>query len=471
MEEELLRDAEGYRTALNGIYRLLSQPELYGKQLTWGVASVLGNNYEASLLPEDTYSSDGISYRFLAAGDYTTKYSTDLIDPIWLQGYRVIANCNNLLAHVERESPDFFPVGETERDMILGELLGVRAMMHFDLLRLFAPSTRADDGRPYIPYVTVFPDKQPAALTVQATLEHIIADLERSKGLLADPDTIYNASRNSSTSDRLYARSAAGPTAFFTVRGTRFNYFAASAILARAYQWRNGTGDMERAYRAALDVNRFSTAQSWFYFTSSSYLGSGVPEDNLYRKMPDDILFALHNNNMYTLVANAAMYSYDFYIKNDDHLFSGQSLGDWRANLINGNKTSRRWTIPTGNQTGWPTEEIIRFQGPLAPVARLSEMRYIMCEYLAETDLPQAISLLGGMRLARGATMPLGSLVKDAFLQELYLEMTREFLTEGQTFYLYKRLNGPMYNGAGNMDMTGRYVLPLPHNETAYINL
>jgi hypothetical protein len=128
--------------------------------------------------------------------------------------------------------------------------------------------------------------------------------------------------------------------------------------------------------------------------------------------------------------------------------------------------------MPTGNQNGIPTADIIKYQGPLAPVVRLSEMIYIMCEYLSDRDLPQAITLLGKVRIARGAKATLSpTLSKEDFLQALYIEMTREFLSEGQTFFLYKRLNAPIYNGAISMDMTGRYVLPIPHSEMSYINL
>ena len=49
--------------------------------------------------------------------------------------------------------------------------------------------------------------------------------------------------------------------------------------------------------------------------------------------------------------------------------------------------------------------------------------------------------------------------------------MTREFMSEGQTFYLYKRLNRSLYNGTGSIDMNGKYVLPLPDSEINYITL
>ncbi|MDR0765551.1 MAG: RagB/SusD family nutrient uptake outer membrane protein [Odoribacteraceae bacterium] len=472
-QEVLFSDPAGYRTALNGVYRLLSGVELYGRNLTWGVASVLGNNYDANRLPGPySTTSNNTSYREMAAGDYTSKPTTDLVDPIWEQAYRVIANCNNIIAYIEKEDPAIFPVAanDTEKNMILGEAIGIRAMMHLDILRLFAPSTKADDGKTYIPYVAVFPERQPVHLTVTATLERVIADLERARELLAIPDTVYNANDMTSYTRRLQPSSGLSTTTFFATRGTRFNYFAASAMLARAYQWRGAEGDAERAYRTARDVYRFSTDKTWFSFTPAGNLST--VENSIYRKMPHDILFAIYNNNMYAMVTAATINttSQSFFLKNDDRLFIDDA-DDFRINLINTDKTSRRWSMPTGNQSASPTADIIKYQGPLAPVVRLSEMIYIMCEYLVDVDRQQAVALLEKVRTARGAKRLLGNPSREEFLQELYLDMTREFMSEGQTFALYKRLNAPMYNGAGVINMTGRYVLPVPYSEEAYIHL
>lgn len=41
--------------------------------------------------------------------------------------------------------------------MIKGEALAARALMHFDLLRLFAPALVSNPTSIYIPYVTEFP--------------------------------------------------------------------------------------------------------------------------------------------------------------------------------------------------------------------------------------------------------------------------------------------------------------------------
>ena len=89
-----------------------------------------------------------------------------------------------------------------------------------------------------------------------------------------------------------------------------------------------------------------------------------------------------------------------------------------------------------------------------------------MCEYLADNNLTEAISLLNTLRKARGASQLGVSLTKDEFLTSLYNDATREFIAEGQTFYLYKRLNKDMYNGEYPINMSGKYVIPLPDSET-----
>jgi hypothetical protein len=462
MEEVLFEDFEGYRTAVNGVYRMLAQSELYGKELTWAALSVLGNNYDETWLP-DPYWGDlgGATYPDLASGNYASTYATGVIDPIWERGYSVIANCNNVIAYAEQADPSIFPFGETERDMILGEMLGVRAMMHLDLLRIFAPSTKADDGKMYLPYVTVFPDRQPEHLTVAAALEHVITDLERAKGLLAEVDTVFNAASFASLQYRLYHGNSIDHGTFFSLRGIRLNYFAASAILARAYQWRNGNGDMERAYRAAASVYRFAKVKPWFSFDSG--------EDYSRVKLASDILFAGFNNKLFDILDGQAIDGGgNFHYKNFNNLF-GTDRDDIRYHLTSSDGwqfLTTRWLRPEVEESFTP------YEGSLIPLVRLSEAIYIMCEYLADVDLPRAIQLLGEVKVARGIIAPLDpAMTKDNFLQTLYNDMTREFMSEGQTFYLYKRLNEPIYNGRTPKDMTGRYVLPVPYSESAYAQL
>lgn len=462
VQEDLFSSNEGYRTALNGIYRLLGDPWLYGRELSWGMASALGQNYDEDRLP--------YHYQELLDKQYKYLESSEMIDPVWEKGFRVIANCNNLYQETMAKDTSFFIEKAVEKDLILGEVLGLRAMMHLDLLRLFAPAPITKPSGIYIPYVTKYPEYQPEHHPVEAVLDSIIKDLENCRKKLVYIDTLYNVYAMSSITSRMQGNSTLVKGGmFFHYRGTRMNYFAASALLARAYLYR---GDKINAYRCANDMYQFASRRTWYSFTSSSELDV-ANVNGISRKMYDDIIFAAVNNKMYEIYDLTASYSSFLYYKNVNHLF-GSDLDDYRkTKLIENNGSSRRWARPIASgPNDYTINSIIQFQGPLAPVIRVSEVVYIMCEYLAETDLSKAKELLQKVRTARGAKTPLsGSINKGEFLKILYNEFTKESMSEGQTFFLYKRLNEPIYNGEYPIDMKDRYVLPKPHSETAYSNL
>ena len=48
LEEDAFSSYTGYRLALIGAYRDISDPKLYGQELTWGFLSAIGRNYYLS---------------------------------------------------------------------------------------------------------------------------------------------------------------------------------------------------------------------------------------------------------------------------------------------------------------------------------------------------------------------------------------------------------------------------------------
>lgn len=105
------------------------------------------------------------------------------IDNIWKDGFNVVANANNLIQNLENASSDLFAGGKTEREMILGEAYACRALMHFDLLRLFAPALVHDEGEQRVPYVEEYPNIQPNGIGVKPFLEKVIRDLKTARSL------------------------------------------------------------------------------------------------------------------------------------------------------------------------------------------------------------------------------------------------------------------------------------------------
>lgn len=113
---------------------------------------------------------------------------------------------------------------------------------------------------------------------------------------MAEFDTSYNSEMMKSPSMRFDGNvtgSAKGGS-FFAYRGTRMNYVAATALLARAYQYK---GDKATAYQYANEVYRFYNEKKWYSFTPESNISNTNTE---YRrcKLFEDILLAFYNTNI-----------------------------------------------------------------------------------------------------------------------------------------------------------------------------
>ena len=193
-EEYLFSSGDGFRTALNGIYRKLSTFDLYGSNLTWGIVDAWGQVYDKNRAPT---SGSGQAMSKICNFNYKHSELTPTTDAMWNAAWNIIANCNNLIQQAEVADPALFYDHDTERRMILGEAIGLRAYMHFDLLRMYAPAPAANPNtRTFIPYVDKYPSYVNDKQTVSYCLEHAIADLKESQRILFDIDTEWMFGKN-----------------------------------------------------------------------------------------------------------------------------------------------------------------------------------------------------------------------------------------------------------------------------------
>ena len=105
------------------------------------------------------------------------------------------------------------------------------------------------------------------------------------------------------------------------------------------------------------------------------------------------------------------------------------------------------------------------------PILRTSEMRYIIAEsYARSNEFDKAYEILNEMRRNRGLysseLSPQTTL--EGFLKDLVREGQREWISEGQLFYLYKRLNFNVKREDGTYAPLKKEecVVPLPINES-----
>ena len=238
-DDDLFSTGFGYRNALNGIYTNLASDELYGKQLSWGFLSAISQQYNQK--------AGTISPMYADASEliYNTVDTEPVVTAIWEKGYKVIANLNKLIENIRPTDISLFEYGEEEKNLIYAEALSLRAMMHFDLLRLFAPATATNPSGAYLPYR----DKYEAAVVEKCTvtdfIEKVLKDLLEAEDILRKFDTEYHP-------EAMYASQMYEPTpewnaryrfnsgsyiddmgAFFWYRGIRFNYLALLGLKAR----------------------------------------------------------------------------------------------------------------------------------------------------------------------------------------------------------------------------------------------
>ena len=182
-EKDLFSTGEGYRNALNGVYRQMSQTSMYGQQMSWGFIDVLGQLYNTQKL--SNYSAYGIAGKNYAYRDETVK---SVIQVIWSNTYNSIANCNNIVGRITGEDPSKFRGGEAEQHMIQGEALALRAFLHFDLLRLWAPAPVTNPSGNYMPYFENYPSTYEPDKSVQGKETLAKEDFESS---LVRPNAVY----------------------------------------------------------------------------------------------------------------------------------------------------------------------------------------------------------------------------------------------------------------------------------------
>lgn len=458
VEEDLFRSYTGYRNALNGVYKQMGSTDLYGKELSWGFLDVIGQCYISGSYTIGKYHT----YYQLADFNYTDVNVKTYIESIWSKSYNSIANCNNIISHVAKEDPAMFPEKEAEKNMIEGEALALRAFLHFDLLRLFAPAPAVDDHRPYIPYFENFPSYGESNLTVKEVVEKVILDLTRAKELVHPFDSLDEDHWNRLNSSNRFVsngNAAEGLTdVFYAYRGYRMNYPAIVALLARVY---NYAGELKLANDCAKEV--IGLADTWagklYSFTTKEKVGSD-------KKMSSDLIFTLSSPKLYDNYlpyTNSSAGGGDacLVLKNVSTMFD--DVADYRQTdlltAIRSNQASNRNIRASTDQVGKMIEDML-------PVIRLSELYYMIAEYQASLqDWGKAVEALDAVREGRYCTKGrLDSKVTDAatFRDELLKEVRREFVTEGQIFFYYKKFNVRLTDKMA----PEAFVLPLPDSES-----
>lgn len=454
-EDQLYSSETGAQKALNGLYLLMAEKELYGRELTTHTVELLAQQYN---IADEVQNITGSKYRYyLSHYNYDEETTKSRFLSIWTAAYDLIMQTNFFIGKLDNTSDKI--VAPSRKNIMLGEAYAVRAYMHFDLLRLFGPVLPDETGSLTIPYCTLADANLQAMETADAIIEKIMLDIDKALARLENDPVRTMGPRVGSE--------YTGDAAFFfnSYRNRRLNYYAVQALRMRVCMY---CGDTDGALDAAQVLLGDEGIASKFPWTSRELAEDARKPDRIFS---DEVLFGVHAGKMYedwtsyfspgvtpnVLLARSK--------KNVDAMFDGAQWttgNDLRAQswIVHNNNSyicSTKFSRPADEDNA----DFLYFR----PLIRKSEIYYLMSELTDENKY------IDEVRVNRGL-MKLGDLgmVTD-LTNELYKEYQREFFGEGQLFFYYKRVNRPEIpygtndEGQWNMTRDGRYRVPVPQKE------
>ncbi|MFD2556557.1 RagB/SusD family nutrient uptake outer membrane protein [Sphingobacterium tabacisoli] len=437
---ELFKTESGFKEALAGIYTILGEDGLYGKEMTYGMMGVLAQEWK-------NYPS---SYNDDHAYNYNGTLLENRIEKVWSSLYNAISNTNHLLSKID----DGIPFTGKNHSIIKGEALALRAFLHFELLRCFGVSYAVNPTQPAIPYITEYSAKQTKQDQVQNVLAQILTDLKTAKELLRN-DPIFTGEIITEMNDNGYLIN----------RQLHLNYYAIEALFARIYLY---SGQLDLAIKSAQEVinsHKFTFASQQDFIDRLDKSGAieqifGLQINNLTQKSVN--FLSQEGENQFSLDLTTKKY----YL-NDDPL-------DYRETLF------AQGTLSTSNENYYLTKYMAlstdltnKISNPSyyqnkMPLIKLSEMYLILAEAQWRQGL-DALPAFNAQRKARGLTQ-LTAIPVD-FRSELTSEFRREFIGEGQLFHYYKRNNqATIYGTDVNMVSTKSYTFSIPVSESTSAN-
>lgn len=442
-EEEFFTSPEGFQQALDGVYSLLASRDLYGDKLTMGYVSAMAQNYNI------TSAAGGSTLVEVVRLEHSSTNAAAHASAVWNAAYSAIANLNKI---IENTTLKRNLLNENEAyQLIRGESLALRALLHFDLYRLFGKEYLANMDAKAIPYRKKVSELALAPSTSREVIQFVSDDLKEAEDLLEDTDPIVTGETTTSLPDVLFRRE-------------RLNYYGVKALQARV---RIYTGDDSGAATAANVV----ISSGNYPFVDPADASAASNRDRLYLS---EQVFMLRNSGM-----RGYTESY-FRMSTIANSRSTRSLANFNTlyEVASGGGTDYRFLYRIENDEGiympskfWQTtstEISPTRRDAYVPVIRVSEMYYILAETAATPQ--EGIEYLNAVRVARGLVPLISNGTQTQLTAELLKEYQKEFYAEGQLFFYYKRTNAPtmQFKAAPTAVTPEMYVIPIPEAELQY---
>ena len=451
-EKQLLATRGGYYTAMNGLYNNLTSNSLYGKNLSYELIDVISKRYAP--LAKSTYLTS------LNSWGYAEENVSKALESTWATAYTTILNCNVILENLATQQGILSPA---ETNLMKGELLALRAFLHFDMLRLFGPIYKEDPSAPSIPYNESVKIMNLPLLSADSIVHNkIMRDLDEAEKLLAKDPVIPEGPMASALEDE--------NEVYLRYRQLRMNYYAVLALKARVYLY---AGEKDKALQAAYKLLKDKTVSEWFPpVDPNKLLANNVDPDRVFST---EVLMGIY------MKKRGDIYTYSFDAENAGNNFLQPRNSFVDGNLFAGETQDYRYQSQWAQATSigvmghiFTKYKAIQdgdaklFYSSFMPLIRLSEMYYIAAE--CEPKVSDGNSWLNQIRTLRG--LPEITITdENELMSKLRIEYLREFWGEGQIFFMYKRLFVNILNTENGHNTStygasaARYVPPMPAKE------
>ncbi|MEM9673758.1 MAG: RagB/SusD family nutrient uptake outer membrane protein [Bacteroidota bacterium] len=428
--EEFLLTVDDFQAAILGTYDQMQLADYYGRYFLL-IPDIMGED-----IKQNASANRGKEW-----AEYNGAPTTNQNEhrEFWAEIYEVI-NMANQMINTELEPP---ASRQEEYNNILGQAHAVRALGHFDLVRLFAQTYTftSDASHPGVPIVTEFDSEaRPGRNTVAEVYGQIISDFEQAISLMnGTPENANAISRE-----------------------------AAQALLSRVYLYMGRYAEAEALATEVINSGRFSLVPRDAY--ANQFLDGNSPEAIF------EIAFNLVDNPGSDHIGG--MYKESGY---GDYLPSRQLFalfedGDIRGTLFVDDDNLDGGIYADANGEGkrlykYPSEGSI-IATDNVPVIRLSEVHLIRAEARAKTGNDAgALADLNPIR-ERAGVAPLAGLSGQALVDAVLEERRRELFGEGhRVFDITRNQQDVVRTDCTSPTCTitfpnDRFILPLPQEET-----
>jgi len=391
-------------------------------------AKVMINGLMSKMTSSDYYGRNFILYGDVKGGDltiisqgrgldalYTFNHSksSNNYSGFWNQIYHCILQANNIIASIDKLKA----AGSIENfDTYKGQTLTARALMHFDLVRLYGKSYTQDKASYGVPNVTqpLKASAQPLRASVEENYTQILKDLK-------DAEPLLSKSKSNGY----------------------LNYYGNKAIQARVYL------TMAKYTEALSAAQEIINSNVYKLYTNTEWVPSWKAQ------FGSESIFEL---GIFPNETDLGTSSLGFYLRRKAH-GSSQALGwfmasDYFLNRLKQDANDIRWGVMSADESS--TTRLgasYKYSGSITlegdgkgsstavniKVIRLSEIYLIAAEAAFYSDKTLAATYLNQIR-KRSPTLAAAT-ATTITLDMIMEERSKELFTEGQRFFDMLRLN------------------------------